>query len=354
MSPAAPAAPAAPAVVAAGRRVTTRRRGPVLGLGLALALVAVTCVSLAVGAHPTSPADVVDALLRPGSAPQDVLVVVRDLRIPRTVVGLLAGAAFGVAGVVMQGVTRNPVADPGLLGVNAGAALAVVTTIAVLGATGTAALVGAALAGAAAAAALIAAVAVSARAGASPAVLVVAGAAVTAGLTSVTSLLLLSDPVTLDRFRFWTVGSPAGRDVELALALVPVIAAGVVGALLLARALDALALGDDVAAGLGFRLTPTRVTAVGVVVLLCGTATALCGPLVFVGLLAAHGARAATTRHLRLVPLAAVAGACLVVAADVVGRVVAPPGELEAGLVLAALGAPALVALARSGRTGAL
>lgn len=347
-APAVAAAGTAPGPVGAAR--SRRRRAATL----AAALLATVLLSLAVGAHTTSPADVLDALLRPATAPQDVLVVVRDLRVPRTLVGLLAGAAFGIAGVVMQGVTRNPVADPGLLGVNAGASLAVVAAIALLGASGTTALVGAALLGAAAAAALVAAVAVTARAGASPAVLVVTGAAVTAGLTSVTSLVLLSDPVTLDRFRFWTVGSPAGRDADVALALLPVLVAAALGALALSRALDALALGDDVAAGLGFRLTATRVTAVAVVVVLSGAATALAGPLVFVGLLAAHAARAVTTRHLRLLPVAAVAGACLVVAADVVGRLVAPPGELEAGLVLAALGAPALVALARSGRTGAL
>nr|WP_202627887.1 iron ABC transporter permease [Cellulomonas sp. APG4] len=317
-------------------------------------LVLAVALSLAVGARGTSPLTALTALLDPaalGGPTSPDVVVIRELRVPRTVIGLLVGASLGVAGVVMQGVTRNPVADPGLLGVNAGAAFAVVLGLSLLGVTSVLGLAGLALLGALAAAGLIAAVAASARAGSSPALLVVAGAAVTAGLTSLTTLVLLGDPAALDRYRFWTVGSLTGRALDDALALTPVLAVGALVAVALARALDALALGDDVARGLGFRLPRTRAAAMAAVVLLCGTATAMAGPLVFVGLVGAHGARALVGgAHARLLPVAAMLGATLVLLADALGRVVTPPGELEVGIVVAAAGAPLLVGLVRSRR----
>ncbi|NMR21005.1 iron ABC transporter permease [Cellulomonas fimi] len=332
--------------VATGRR-PARARTVLLTAGLLVAV----AISLAVGARVTSPLTVVSALLDPGSVPAADAVAVRDLRLPRTVIGLLAGGALGLAGVLMQGVTRNPVADPGLLGVNAGAAFVVVLGISLLGVTGAVPLAGFALVGALGAAALITAVAASARAGTTPALLVVAGAAITAGLTSLTNLVLLGDPAALDRYRFWTVGSLTGRGLDTAATLAPLVLVGTVVAIALSRALDALALGDDVARGLGFRLLPTRAAAIGAVVLLSGTATALAGPLVFVGLVGAHGARAlAGGGHVRLLPVAAVVGATLLLLADSLGRVVAPPGELEAGIVVAAAGAPLLIAIVRSRR----
>ena len=333
--------------------VVSRPRTGRLVVALVVLLLLSVLVSLTVGARATAPATVLRALLDPTAPGLDHadVVVVRTLRVPRTVVGLLVGAALGLAGVVMQGVTRNPVADPGLLGVNAGPAFAVVLGISVAGVTSAVGLAGFALVGALAASALIAGVAASARAGASPALLVVAGAAVTAGLTSVTTLLLLADAAALDRYRFWTVGSLTGRDLRTAAALAPLLVLGAVVAVVLARALDALALGDDVARGLGFRLPPTRAAAMAAVVLLCGTSTALAGPLVFVGLLAAHAARAvAGHAHRRLLPVAAALGAVVVVLADSLGRVVAPPGEVEVGIVVVAVGAPVLVALVRSRR----
>lgn len=332
---------------------TPRSRAWVLPLVLGVVLLGSVAASLALGARHTSPSAVLAALLDPeslGGATAGDVVAVR-LRVARTAVGLLAGGALGLAGVVMQGVTRNPVADPGLLGVNAGAAFAVVVAISALGVTSFGALVGFALLGALAAAAVVGAIAVGARTGSSPALLVVAGAAVTAGLTSLTTLLLLGDSQALDRYRFWTVGSLVARDLPTALRITPLVLAAAVVAWFLSRALDALALGDDVARGLGYRLLPTRAASIAVIVALCGSATAVAGPLVFVGLLAAHGARVvAGTRHARLLPVAAVVGASLVLLADVLGRLVVPPGELEAGIVVAAIGAPVLVALVRSRR----
>lgn len=340
-------------------RSTARRTRPWWAAALlVVALLVAVMVSLAVGARATAPGTVLAALLDPaslGPAGEADAVVVRELRVPRTAIGLLVGAALGLAGVVMQGVTRNPIADPGLLGVNAGAALAVALGISLLGVTAAVPLAGFALVGALAAAGLIAGVAASARAGAAPALLVVAGAAVTAGLLSLTTMILLSDPAALDRYRFWTVGALTGRGLDAAGALAPLLLVGAVIALALARPLDALALGDDVARGLGFRLGPTRAAAMASIVLLCGTATALAGPLVFVGLLGAHGARALVgSGHLRLLPVAAGVGVVLVLLADSLGRVVAPPGELEVGIVVSAIGAPLLIALVRSRRAAGL
>lgn len=348
---------------AGGGRAARPARGPrargsqgrrMLGAGILVALLlAAVAVSLSVGARATDPAVVLAALLDPGSLGSGSVdaVVVRELRVPRTVIGLLAGAALGVAGVVMQGVTRNPIADPGLLGVTAGSSFAVVLGIALAGVTSVVGLAGFALVGALAAATVIALVAASARVGSSPALLVVAGSAVTAALSSLTTLVLLGDPETLERYRFWTVGSLTGRDLDAALALAPLVVLGLVGAVLVSRALDALALGDDVARGLGFRLLPTRAAAIAVIVVLAGTATALAGPIVFVGLVGAHAARALVGGgHAVRVPVAAIAGAALVLVADVLGRLVVPPGELEAGIVVAVLGAPLLIALVRSRR----
>lgn len=325
------------------------------------AVALVTVLLLAVGASLTLGARGIDlstvlmTVLRPNDPALEAvdLVVVRELRVPRTVIGLLAGAGLGIAGGIMQGVTRNPIADPGLLGVTAGAAFAVVLGIAVLGATDPGAYAGFALAGALGASALIAALAARPRIADTPVLLVVAGSAVTAALTSVTSLVLLSDPETLDRYRFWTVGALTARGLDEALGLAPLLIAGLVVSLVLARPLDALALGDDVARGLGFRLGSTRTLSLLGIVLLAGTATALAGPLVFVGLVGAHLARwLVGPRHGALLPLAGVAGAALVLVADVLGRFIAPPGEIEAGIIVAVLGAPVLIALVRS-RAGA-
>lgn len=315
---------------------------------LAVALLVTVLASLAFGARAVPPGHVLGALLDPAGVPTADAVVVRELRVPRTVIGLLAGGALGLAGVLVRGVTRNPVADPGLLGVNAGAALGVVSALA-LDVRGGPATVAAAMAGALGAAGVVAVVAARARRDA-PALLVIAGAAVTAGLTSLTSLVLLTDPSAAELFRFWTVGALTGRGLATAGTLAPLVLVGALAALALARPLDALALGDDVARGLGFRVGLVRAVAVGAVVLLCGAATALAGPLVFVGLVAAQAARAAVgTGHARALPVAALAGGALLLAADTLGRVVAPPGELEAGVVVALAGAPVLVRLVRRG-----
>jgi len=276
-------------------------------------------------------------------------VVVRDLRVPRTVVGLLAGLALGLAGSIMQGVTRNPLADPGLLGVNAGASLSVVVGITFFGATQPEAFVWFAFAGAAAATAAVYAIGASGRGGATPIKLALSGAALTAAITSLITLLLVTNLDTLQIYRFWAVGSLVGRDLGTAGVVLPFLLVGAVLAFVTSRSLNVLSLGDDVARGLGQSLVRARVTSALAIVLLCGSATALAGPLVFVGLVVPHIARRLVGSDYRwILAYSLLLGPMLLVCADIVGRLVAPPGELEAGLVVAFLGAPVLIAFARS------
>ena len=281
-------------------------------------------------------------------------MVVVDLRGPRTVIGLVAGAALGVAGTLMQGVTRNPLADPGILGVNAGASLLVVVAIAVFGVSSASGYVWFAFAGAALATVLVYAIGAG-RGGATPLSLTLAGAAVTAMLTAIITMLLLTDLDTLSQFRFWQVGSLTGRDLAAVGAVAPFVAIGLIVAAVLAPRLNALALGDELATGLGQSVGATRIAAAVAVVLLCGGATAIAGPIVFVGLVVPHVARRLIGVDYRWVmPFAVLLGPTLLLLADVLGRVVVAPAELEAGMMVAVIGAPALVALVRRPRVMAL
>ncbi len=352
-APAVPRLLGRPADASAGiaRRPATRA----LGLGLALlALAGVLLASVAVGAKGIAPGVVLDALLRPDPAVEDH-VIVQDLRLPRTALGLLVGVALGLAGAVMQGLTRNPLADPGLLGVNAGAAFAVVLAIHLLGIASPLGYVWFAFAGAAVAAVLVYALSATGREGATPVKLALAGAAVSALLASATTAVLLLDVRTLDQFRFWAVGSLAGREGAVALQLAPFAVAGAVVALACARVLDALALGEDVARALGQRVGAARAACALAVVLLVGAATAAAGPIAFVGLTVPHVARAICgPGHRWLLPYSAVLAPVLLLGADVLGRVVASPGELQVGIVTALIGGPVFVALVRRRRLAGL
>jgi iron complex transport system permease protein len=316
--------------------------GGVLALLVLLALAA--AASIAVGARGISLGHVWSALFSPTGSDDDV--VVRSLRVPRTVLGVAAGVALGVAGAVIQGHTRNPLADPGLLGVSAGAAFAVCLAVYAFGVTSVTGSMWFALAGA-----LVASVVVfglGTLGGGTPVTLALAGAAVTAFLGALTNALVLSDARTLDAYRFWAVGSLVGRgDGALAQAL-PFLLAGLVLAAVNAPALNTLQLGEDVARGLGQRIGPARATGIAAVTLLTGAAVAVTGPIAFVGLVVPHVARAITgPDHRWLLPYAGLLGAILLVASDVVGRVIASPAELPVGLVLAFVGAPFFIALVR-------
>lgn len=324
---------------------STRRASKALGFAALCALVLVSVVlSLLLGSRTIDLSSVVDAVLGRGGDAVEGMVVL-DLRVPRTVLGLVGGAALGLAGTLMQGLTRNPLADPGLLGVNSGASLAVVVAIAVFGVTTPSGYVWFAFVGAALAAVLVYVVA-SGRTGPSPLSLTLAGAATTAVLTSLITLTLLRDLDTLSQYRFWSVGSLVGRDLGTAATLAPFLVVGAAAALLLGRSLNSLALGDDLARGLGQRVGVVRVVAGIAIILLCGSATSLAGPLVFVGLVVPHVARRFVGSDYRWILVYSIPlGAALLVLADTVGRLIAPPSELEAGIVVAILGAPVLIAL---------
>lgn len=337
-------------------------RGAVRGTSWRLAWLLVACgvlvlvvvASIAVGSRSIPVGTVLDALLDP-VAGDDEHVVVRSLRVPRTVAGLLVGVALGLAGAVMQGVTRNPLADPGLLGVSAGASFALVFGISVLGITSAHGYVWFAFAGAAVASLVVYALGAIGRGGATPVKLALAGAAISSFLLSLTTAMLLLDQRTLDEYRFWSVGSIAGRDPDLIAQLSPFILVGTLLALAAGPVLNSLALGDDVARSLGRRVGLARVVAAAAVVLLVGAATAMAGPIGFVGLTIPHVARAINGPDYRWVlPWSMVLAPILLLGADVIGRIVARPGELQVGIVTAVLGAPFFVMLVRRRRLAEL
>jgi iron complex transport system permease protein len=332
----------------------TRTTRPALAVTIALAVLAVgVVVSLHVGSRMLSPEVVWAALTDPRADDADHAVV--TARVARTVLALLAGGALGLAGAAMQGLTRNPLGDPGILGINAGAALGMVVAVALLGVTSLPVQIWFALAGAAVAGVLVHAIAGLGRDGATPVKLAVAGAAATAGFTSWTSAMLITDLQTLETFRFWQVGTVGGRGLEVVGPVLPFLVAGAVLALTGARLLDVLALGDDLARGLGRRAGLDRVVVGLSVILLAGAATALAGPIAFVGLVAPHAARILLgPSYFRILPMSVVIGAALVTWADVVGRVILPPTEVQVGIMTAVIGVPVFFALVRRGRMGSL
>jgi iron complex transport system permease protein len=319
-----------------------------LGLGAAVVvLVVVALASLGVGSRPIPLGTVVEALTDWDPADRDHLIV-RDLRGPRTLIGLLVGAALGLSGVLLQGLTRNPLADPGILGISAGAALAAAAAVLFLGLGSVYGYVWFAFGGAALGGALVYAIGSRGRDRSSPINLALAGAAVTAIMTSLTTLILLLDLATLDVLRFWLVGSLSGRSLDVAGQVWPFIVAGSATALLLGRLLNALSLGDDVARSLGIRLAGAR-SLVGIsAIVLAGAATAAAGPIVFVGLTIPHLVRAITGPDYRwILPYSAVLAPVLLLGSDIVGRIVARPAELQVGIVTALIGGPFFVALVR-------
>ncbi|MEW1825911.1 iron chelate uptake ABC transporter family permease subunit [Streptomyces sp. NPDC088196] len=334
----------------AGHRTGVSLRTAGLLLGLALLAVAVT-VSLAVGTKQIPLDQVWSGLFAPSGTENDAIV--RDLRLPRTLSGIAVGAALGLAGGVLQTLTRNPLADPGLLGVNAGASAAVVTAISVLGVTSFGGYLWFALAGAA-----LAATAVNALGGgrlATPVRLALAGTAVNAALFGYVNGLQQWDLNTLDTMRYWSVGTLAGRDAHLLLDVVPLLVAGALLAFALARPLGALALGEDHARALGTRVRRTRVLSVVAVTLLCGSATALCGPIGFIGLMIPHAARTFCGPDPRwLLPYCALYAPVLLLVSDVIGRVLVPPSEIEVGTVTAFLGGLLFIHLVRQRKVAQL
>ncbi|MFI0481040.1 FecCD family ABC transporter permease [Actinomadura sp. 9N215] len=330
---------------------TRGRRTHPAWLALLTAVLLLTIVaSLAIGAGDVPFGRVLPGVFSPDGTSRPDLIV-HELRLPRTLLGIAVGMALGLAGAVMQALTRNPLAEPGLLGVNGGAALAVVIVIGSTQVDEPLVYVWAAFAGAAGAAALVYMIGARGRGGASPARLVLAGAAVEAVFTALTAGLMLLSPSSFGGFRFWQVGSLGGREMSVFLRILPFVLAGTILALLLARPLNALGMGDEAGKALGSRPGRTRALGALAVVVLCGSATAAAGPIVFLGLAVPFIVRTAVGPDQRLVlPYSLLLAPVLLLGADIIGRVIAP-GELETGIVTAFLGAPLFAVMVRRGRT---
>lgn len=327
--------------------VPVRTARPALLLAAAAAALVVLCaLSIAVGNRWIPLDQVIHAFTRPDDS--EVVAIVRGLRVPRTALGLLAGAGLGLSGALMQAMTRNPLGDPGLFGVTAGAAFGIVAAIALLGLTSLYGYVWFAFLGALLASALVYLVGSVGRGGTTPVKLALAGVAVSALLGSFTAGLVLRDPVALNRYRFWSAGSLAGQDATTLLQVVPFLVGGLVLAFALAPALNSLALGDDVATALGRKVGRIRLAGALAVTLLTGAAVTVAGPIIFIGLVIPHIARMLVgPDHRWLLPLSALLAPILLLAADVAGRVVLRPQEVAVGVVTAILGAPFFIALVR-------
>ncbi|WP_181419723.1 FecCD family ABC transporter permease [Arthrobacter psychrolactophilus] len=332
----------------------TAARSPLVWLVvLSAALVLVMLLSLAVGARSIPLPTVVDAIMNFDAANGDHAVVAS--RMVRTMAGLVVGLSLGLAGTSMQGVARNPLADPGILGINAGASLAVVAGIFFLGAASVSSYLWFAFIGSAVAAVVVYLVASLGRSGATPVKLALAGAAMAAGMGSLMSAMLVMSQSSLELFRSWQVGALAGKSWESIGAVLPFVLLGAVILLCTGRLLNTLALGDDMARGLGQRPGLGRAISALGIVLLCGSATALAGPIGFIGLVVPHLLRGLVGSDYRwLLPLSLIAAPVVLLLADVVGRVILLPGEVPAGILAAMMGAPVFIAVVRRGKKAEL
>lgn len=316
--------------------------------GLLALLAALLALSCTVGTRDVGWADIIAAL---GGRIDSIGQAAVSVRIPRTLLGLLAGAALGLAGAVMQGVTRNPLADPGILGVNMGASLAVVVGVAWFNIASAAAYIWTAVFGAACAAIFVYVIGSLGRGGATPLKLALAGAATSVAFSSMVLAVVLPRNDIAGGIRSWQIGGVGGATFERILPVLPFLAAGFAVSLLSARKLNSLALGDETAAGLGERVAAARAVAALGAILLCGATTAICGPIGFIGLIVPHLCRVLVgVDHRWLLPFSALSGACLLLTADVVGRIIARPAELDVGIVTALVGAPFFIWIVRRQR----
>ena len=324
-----------------------------LGLGIAVAaLVAAILLGVFVGSTPVSLSDVWRALTSPAGSATDLVVL--DLRIPRTVAALVVGVGLGVSGALIQGLTRNPLGDPGILGVDAGAALFVAIGV-VLGASTPAQYLPFAFAGALVVTALVYVIGSSGRGSADPIRLTLAGVALAAVLTGITTAMMLLDPLTFRVLRGWNAGSFVERGFDVILPALPFVVIGVVIALACARSLNAIALGDDLASSLGTRMVRTRILSVVAITLLAGSATAIAGPIGFVGLMVPHIARWIVGPDQRwIISYSVVIAPTVLLISDVIGRVILWPSDVPVGIITAFVGAPVLIHLVRRAKASAL
>lgn len=314
-------------------------------LALVALLVVLTALSIGVGSREVSWNEIAAAL---GGSTEGLGAAAVNKRVSRTVLALLVGGALGLAGAVMQGVTRNPIADPGILGVTMGASLAVATGIAWFGLWTFTGFIWTAIAGAGIAAVFVYIVGSLGRGGATPLKLALAGAATSAAAASFITAVVLPRGDIAGSVRSWQIGGVGGATFDAIAQVLPFLVAGTIICLVSARALNSLALGDDVAAGLGERVWMARAFAALGAVLLCGAATAVAGPIAFVGLIIPHMCRLLVgVDHRWLLPFSMLAGAALVTASDVLGRVISRPAEIDVGIITAIVGAPFLIAIVR-------
>lgn len=317
---------------------------------LVVSILFVLCLlmgSIMLGAADISPETVLSSIFEFDETSFDHLVI-QTVRLPRVLAGAIVGASLAVAGAIMQGLTRNPLASPGILGINAGAAFAVVLAVFIMGSPPLSTYAVFAMIGATAAAIIVYGLGSMGRGGATPLRLTLAGVILTAFIGSFTTAILIMDQDTLDQIRFWTVGSLAGREWNLLHQTAPFMITGMIGALLLARQITTISLGDDIAAGLGQNTAIVKGLSAIVVVLLAGGAVALAGPIGFVGLVAPHLVRFLVGVDYRwILPYSASVGAILVILGDMVARIIIRPQEVPVGIMMAILGAPFFIYLAR-------
>lgn len=310
-------------------------------------------ISLAFGSKNIGISQAINALLNSDDTSFAALVV-RE-RIPRTIFSIMAGASLGISGALMQSITRNPIADPSILGVNTGASLFVVIGIAFFNINSANEYIWIALAGAGLTSIFVYTIASIGSGGMTPIKLALAGSATSAVLTSLVSVVILPRSEVIDAYRFWQVGSVSGATWESISLILPFLIIGLIISIISAPALDILALGDEVATGLGVNIGIIRIICAIAGVILCGATTAIAGPIGFVGLMVPHSIRLIFGSNLRgLVPMSAIGGAVLLTISDVLGRVIGTPGELQVGIITAFLGAPILIIIARKAKVRAI
>ena len=321
--------------------------GSILFLGLCV------LASLAWGSKNVGFSQAINALLNSTDLSFSALVV-RE-RIPRTIFGIMAGASLGISGALMQSITRNPIADPSILGVNTGASLFVVIGIAYFNISSANQYIWLALAGAGITAVVVYFIGSIGNGGATPIKLALAGAATSAVLTSLVSAIILPRSDAMDKFRFWQVGSIGGANWDSIRLILPFVIVGLIISIAATPALNVLALGDDVATGLGVNIGVIRIICAVAGVILSGATTAIAGPISFIGLMIPHTIRLIFGSNLNgIVPLSAIGGAALLIISDVIGRVIGSPGEVQVGIITAFIGAPILIMIARKAKVRAI
>ena len=319
-----------------------------LGLGLGvIALIICLIYSVTLGAREIA----LDSILKSFTDFDSSFdhLIIQTVRLPRSLIAIAVGASLSVSGALMQGLTRNPLAETGILGISAGGALAVVGTLFIGGSSSLTVYAGAAFVGAAIAAAVVYGLASLGSGGLTPLNLTIAGAAITAFISSITTAILIVSQQTLEEIRFWLAGSLAGRDFELFLNLFPCMVLGMLLALLLGRQITTMSLGEEIATSLGQQTLVIKLLTAASVVLLAGSSVAIAGPIGFIGLVVPHGVRFFIRTDYRwILPYSAIFGSILLLLSDIAARVLLKPQELPVGVMTALIGAPVFVYLVKS------